>query len=371
MIIRKAERKQAKLRIGLFGPSGSGKTMSALKLAAGLTSWEKTLIIDTENGSADLYSHLGPYNVIHLEPPFSPERYIEAIKAAEDAGMEVIIVDSISHEWSGVGGVLEIADQLSASSKNSFTVWTKLTPRHNRFIDSIVQSTINVICCGRSKQDYVLNQVEKNGKTITVPEKVGMKAITREGFEYEMTVAFDLAINNFASTSKDRTGNFKGKPEFLISEETGKFLKEWNESGVPDKKFLKEKIMHNLKRLGQEVKTKEQIMTAVSTITGLELIEENFDEIIARLEQLPKEEELPIIEVNENLNPAPFNAVETRPAPGESLDGDEIDWTKDFPIEPPKEDGPMARAMNKINAEKEKDKQGSLIDNKSTAYVNR
>ena len=105
MNIRKAERKQAKIRLALQGPSGSGKTYSSLLIARGLVDdWPKVVIIDTENFSADLYAHLGSFNVLSTTPPYSPEKYIEAITACIEAGMEVIIIDSISHEWDGQGG---------------------------------------------------------------------------------------------------------------------------------------------------------------------------------------------------------------------------------------------------------------------------
>src|SRR5574343_215030 len=111
--LRKAERKQAKLRVGMSGPSGSGKTYSALLLARGLASeWDKVCLIDSENGSGELYSDLGTYNIIPLKAPFTPESYIEAIQAAENAGMEVIVIDSASHEWDGKGGCLEINERL-------------------------------------------------------------------------------------------------------------------------------------------------------------------------------------------------------------------------------------------------------------------
>lgn len=252
--IQKAQRQKAKLRVGLFGPSGSGKTMSALKLAYGLCGdWEKVCVIDTENKSAHLYSHLGPYSVINLEAPYTPERYIEAIKAAEDAAFEVIVIDSITHEWAGEGGILELADALAKDAKSSYTVWAKLTPRHNKFIESILRADAHMICCGRSKQDYALNQTEKNGKVVNVPEKIGLKAVTREGFDYEMTVAFDLMISHYAVSTKDRTSIFQDKPEHVIDETTGARLLEWNESGaeapidVPREKW---KVMKNLERLG-------------------------------------------------------------------------------------------------------------------------
>ena len=271
--LRKAERKQAKLKIGVFGPSGSGKTFSALKMARGLASaWDKIAIIDTENGSADLYSHLGDYQVITLEPPFMPEIYIEAIKFCESQNIEVIILDSITHEWAGQGGILELSEELGRDAKNSFAVWAKLTPRHNRFIDSILQAKTHVICCGRSKQDYALNQVEKNGKVVNVPEKIGLKSITREGFDYEMTVSFDLAISHFATSTKDRTGLFQDFPELKISEEVGAKLLAWADSGKKDcpteeqtEKFLKllsllggtkEKMEEAQKAKGEEITEK-------------------------------------------------------------------------------------------------------------------
>ena len=124
-----------------------------------------------------------------------------------------VIIDSISHEWTGVGGILELADEKGkGSGKSSFNVWAELTPRHNRFIDAILQSPSHVICCGRSDTEWTINQVEKNGKTVNVPEKIGLKAVTRKGFEYEMTLAFELAINHAATSTKDRTGLFQDKP---------------------------------------------------------------------------------------------------------------------------------------------------------------
>lgn len=227
-ILRKAERRQAKLRLGLNGPSGSGKTMSALKIARGLASdWNKIAIIDTENGSGELYSHLGDYNVVPLEE-FDPKSYVDAIKACEDAGMEVIIIDSITHEWKHV---LETVDQIArdSASKNSYTAWAKATPLHDSFIQAILKSKCHVITTVRSKQDYDMSKDDK-GKTVVT--KVGMKQETRDGFEYELTVSLDLSITHLATASKDRTTLFADSLGFKITEETGRKLKEWNESGV-------------------------------------------------------------------------------------------------------------------------------------------
>src|SRR4030042_1297621 len=226
MDLRKAERKQAKIKMGLQGPSGSGKTYSALLIGYGLSNdWSKIAVIDTENHSADLYAHLGNYKVLNLAKPFTPETYIEAVEVCEKAGMEVIIIDSISAEWEGQGGILEIHGNMTG---NTFTNWNKVTPRHNAFVQKMLQSPCHLIATIRSKQDYVLS--EKNGKY--VPEKVGLKGITREGLDYEFTVVLDLDIRHNASASKDRTGMFMDKPQWIITEKTGQRIMEWCKAGV-------------------------------------------------------------------------------------------------------------------------------------------
>jgi hypothetical protein len=225
MKLQPAERKQAKIKLGIQGPSGSGKTYSSLLIAFGMTrDWSKIAVIDTENHSADLYAHLGGFNVLALDKPFAPERYIEAIEICEKAGMQVIIIDSISHEWEGTGGIL---DTHGAMMGNSFTNWSKVTPRHNDFVQKIVQSSCHIISTIRSKQDYVLS--EKNGKM--VPEKVGLKGVTREGLDYEFTLVFDLDIKHQAIASKDRTNLFMDKPTFQVTVMIGEQIKTWCESG--------------------------------------------------------------------------------------------------------------------------------------------
>lgn len=233
MQLQKATRKKVKLRLGLSAVAGGGKTYSALLLAKGLVNdWNKIAVIDTENNSASLYSHLGEFNTIELAAPYSPERYIQAIDACVNAGMECIIIDSITHEWDGKGGCLEIADQVTqaSNSKNSYTAWAKVTPRHQAFIDKILQCQAHVITTVRRKQDY--DMVKDGNKTQVV--KVGMKEVTREGFEYELTCNFNLETSHYCTASKDRTGLFMGKDPFIVTEETGKMIKEWCESGVDE-----------------------------------------------------------------------------------------------------------------------------------------
>lgn len=242
MKLQQAQRSQVKLRVGLSGPSGYGKTYSALLLAYGITeNWKKIAVIDTENNSASLYSHLGDYNVLSLEEPYSPQQYIEAIRTCEKAGMESIIIDSISHEWSGKGGCLEMHEKLGGR----FQDWAKITPRHNSFVDAVLQSNAHVITTTRRKVDYSLDR-DMSGKTKVM--KLGTKEITREGFEYELTVNFELINDNhLVKASKDRTGLFMDKPEFVINQATGKKLQKWCTEGISIGKIKEEiSICHHL-----------------------------------------------------------------------------------------------------------------------------
>lgn len=227
MQLRKATRKKAKIRLGLSAVSGGGKTYSAILIAKGLCGdLSKVAVIDTENGSADLYAHLGDYNVLPLTAPFSPERYIEAIRSCEKAGMEVIIVDSISHEWDGKGGCLEIVESLGGKYQD----WAKVTPRHQAFLEAILHSPCHVITTVRRKQDY---EMIKDGNKIRV-EKGGLREITREGFEYELTINLEMDTKHNAVASKDRTNLFMGKPAFVPTEQTGELIANWCEQGEED-----------------------------------------------------------------------------------------------------------------------------------------
>ncbi len=226
MQLQQASRKKAKIRLGLSSVSGGGKTYSALLIAKGITDdLSKVAIIDTENGSADLYSHLGPYNVLILKPPFTPEAYIQAVKVCENAGMEVIIIDSITQEWEGKGGCLEIQESLGGKYQD----WAKVTPRHRAFIDAVLQSPCHIITTVRRKQDYDMVK-DNNGRTKV--EKLGLKEVTREGFEYELTINLELDIRHNATASKDRTGLFMNKPAFVPSEDTGKAILQWCNQGI-------------------------------------------------------------------------------------------------------------------------------------------
>ncbi len=230
MQIQKAKRNAAKIKLSLAGASGSGKSFSSIMLAYGLCKdFNKICVIDTENHSASLYSHLGDFNVINISAPFHPDKYIEAIKLCEEAGMEVVIIDNATHAWSGKGGCLELHEKETAKMKipNSFTAWNMITPIYQRYIDAIINSSCHIICALRSKTDYVMS--ERNGRQ--VPQKTGTAPMIRDGFDFEMSVAFDLDQQHKAFCTKDRTGLFQDKESFVITPDTGRKLLQWCNNG--------------------------------------------------------------------------------------------------------------------------------------------
>lgn len=259
-MFRKAQRSKAKVRLFFSGPSGSGKTWSSLIVASGLADWDKIAVIDTENGSADLYAHLGEFSVLTLEPPYSPEKYIQAIKAAEQEGFEVIIVDSLTHAWSGEGGILDQQGK-AADAKykgNSWSAWREFTPKHNQLVETMLKSKCHVIATMRSKMDYL--QTEENGKKVV--KKVGMNPIQRDGMEYEFTLGFDLSIDHIATASKDRTGLFDGK-YFKPDQLTGKQIADWFESGAEIPESVSELQRKRIGALAKDLGAGPEMMVAI------------------------------------------------------------------------------------------------------------
>jgi hypothetical protein len=226
MEIRPAQRKKAKLRLGIAAPSGAGKTYGALLVAFGLGG--KVGLIDTEHGSGDLYAHLGGYDIINIEAPYSVSKYTQAIKAFEDAGYTSIIIDSLTHAWAGDGGLLDKQGKMADRGTNSFAAWRTITPEHNNLVEAMLKSPCHIIATMRAKQEYVL---ETNDKGKQQPKKVGMAPVQREGMEYEFTVMLDVDMQHIASASKDRTSLFDGQ-FFKLSQETGRTLLTWLETGV-------------------------------------------------------------------------------------------------------------------------------------------
>ena len=228
MFFNKAQRKKAKLRLGITGPAGSGKTYGALLVAFGLGG--KIALIDTENGSGELYSALGDYDIGYIKAPYTVEKYLQAIHEAESAGYDIIIIDSLSHAWSGEGGLLDQQSRIVAASRsgNSYIAWQQITPMHNKLVDTILASPAHIIATMRSKTEYVQTENERGYKEI---RKVGLAPVQREGMDYEFGVVFDLGVNHMVTVSKDRTGIFD-EQIFKLSEDTGKILRTWLDEGI-------------------------------------------------------------------------------------------------------------------------------------------
>lgn len=247
----------------------SGKTYSALRLAKGLG--KKIGVIDTENNSASLYADKFDFDVISLGPPYTIEKYIEAIEAFLKENYDVLIIDSISHAWAGEGGLLQKKEQLdSRPGGNSYTNWAKMTPLQEKFVSHLLHSPINLIVTMRSKMAYEL--VDDNGKK--KPVKMGLAPIQRDGIEYEFTTLFDVAQNHETSVSKDRTGLFVDKI-FQITEDTGKQISEWLASGKPVIDFNRE-IINKIISLKEKLLIDQKLKELTDLLGEQTLINSNF-----------------------------------------------------------------------------------------------
>lgn len=221
LVFKKAVRKARKARIAIAGPSGSGKTMTALRLAKGMATTGRILLLDTEKGSSTLYDDLD-FDQADL-PDFGYDTYLAALKQAAEAGYEVVIVDSLSHAWE------EFLDQHNKMQGNSFTNWAKITPKYNQLIQAIVQFPAHIICTMRAKTEYVLSD-KGNGKQ--VPERVGMGVIMRPGSEYEFDVVGMLDITHNMTVEKTRLAWLADKIITKPDEGLGQKIREWLDSGA-------------------------------------------------------------------------------------------------------------------------------------------
>jgi nucleoside-triphosphatase THEP1 len=229
MGFKKATKAAAKLRLGLIGPAGSGKTMSALRIAHGLGG--RVAVIDTERGSASLYSgERGlDFDVLELES-YEAEKFIQAIAQAEAAGYDVLIIDSLSHAWAGKGGILEFVDKAAKrSGGGSFSGWRDATPLHNQLVDAILGAKLHIICTLRSKVEHVIEQV--NGRTQV--RKVGLQPVQRDGLEYEFTVVGDVTQDHELIITKTRAAWLKDQIIREAGEDLGRQLAAWLSDGLP------------------------------------------------------------------------------------------------------------------------------------------
>jgi len=232
-MFQKATRQKSKLRLCVSGPSGSGKTTGALLLADAIKCDGRVALVDTENGSASLYANKFDFDVLNMEPPFNPVRFVELIKSAEESGYTVIVIDSATHEWDGAGGCLEMNEQTARAKfrGNTWSAWSDTAKEHQKFIDAIVHSSSHVICTARSK-----TETAQEGKKIM---RLGTKLVQRDNFEYEFTLALDLVHDgHYANAIKDRTGIFADKPPQPITRETGELILSWLNDGKSTEEVL-------------------------------------------------------------------------------------------------------------------------------------
>ena len=240
MAFQRATKKQSRLRLALIGPSGSGKTYTALRVAQYLG--EKVAVIDTERGSASKYADEFTFDTNEPES-FHPQKYIDAIREAEEAGYGVLVIDSLSHAWMGKDGALELLDRSvkRSQSGNSFAAWREVTPLHNALVDAMLQSRCHIIVTMRAKTEYIL---ETNDKGKQVPRKVGMAPVQRDGLEYEFDVVADMDLDNNLIVSKTRCKALSGalipKPGKELADTLLAWLTDGAEVPVPAQQAPKE-----------------------------------------------------------------------------------------------------------------------------------
>lgn len=226
---KRASKTQARLRLALIGPAGSGKTMTALQIATTLGG--PVAVMDTEHGSASKYASLFEFD--SFDPSsFHPQVYIDAIHAAEDNGYRVLIIDSLSHAWSGKDGALELVDRAAKRNQggNNFSAWRDVTPLHNALVEAMIGSSIHIIATIRAKTDYVQ---EKNEQGRTVIRKVGLQPVQRDGLEYEFDVVGDLTQDNDLIIGKTRCPDLSGKAFNRNGKQVAAILSAWLSDGAP------------------------------------------------------------------------------------------------------------------------------------------
>lgn len=283
-MFQKAQKSKSKLRLTIDGPAGAGKTYSSLQLATQLG--KKVALIDTEHASASKYADIFSFDTANLTD-HSPLSYVEAIKAAGEAGYEVLIVDSLSHAWTAS---LEIVDR----EKDKFgSGWRKVTPMHQKLVEAILSYPGHIICTMRSKMAYE-SEKDSNGR-VTI-RKVGMAPVMREGMEYEFDVVIDVSLEGNVNISKTRCSALTDK---LFTRrdipQVAKILNSWLNDGVtaankvatPVTTFesAKEAV---LQQLGGEVESesREEPMTTFDRIANCT----SEDELKTLYRALPPEE---------------------------------------------------------------------------------
>lgn len=229
--IRPVQSGQSKAVIGIAGQSGDGKTYTALLMARGMVSKASEIgFLDTENKRGSLYADIldEPFLIGDLYPPFSPSRYATAIREFQDAGVKVLVIDSVTHEWEGEGGCDDIANGLKPDgTARKMANWIGAKREHKQFMNVLLQSNMDIICCirAREKTDF---------KNPNQPISLGIQPICEKNFMFEMTASVLL-------TEKGQKQTFLKLPEFLknsfgngtgyLGMKTGQKIREWLDKG--------------------------------------------------------------------------------------------------------------------------------------------
>lgn len=229
---RRAVKRDAKVRLAISGPSGSGKTYTLLKIATELGG--PIALVDTERGSAEKYADLFEFDTVPLES-FSPDLVPRLIETAVAQGYRTLIIDSLSHFWSGTDGELDQVDKVKRRLRdNGFAAWREVTPKHNRMIDSMLAAPLHILVSMRVKTEWVMETEERTGKT--KPRKIGLQPVMRDGIEYEFDVCGDMDQENTLQVSKSRCPKLSGGMFPKPGRELAEVLKEWLGSGAaPDR----------------------------------------------------------------------------------------------------------------------------------------
>lgn len=286
-MFKKAERTKLKGRIALDGPSGSGKSYTALRAAFALG--KRVAVIDTEYGSASKYAGESPdgtpweFDVCELKD-YGPDKYCQAINAAAKSGYDVIVIDSLSHAWTGEGGALDMVDRKASEGRgNSFTAWRDVTPMHRRMIDTILACPAHIIATMRTQTEYVMEPDEKGR---LVPKKIGTKPIQRAGVEYEFDVVGDIDIDHILKITKSRCSVLQDARAVKPNAEFWTPFKAWLDKGV-EVKMITDDQAKAITELRSDKYTDQQFNAGLTKYFGRtqldQLTSAQADELIARL----------------------------------------------------------------------------------------
>ena len=231
--VKKAKRETIFSKIAIIAPSGGGKTYGGLRLATGMAEEIKNetgkdariLMGNTESKRGLYYANEFDYDIVDIDPPYNPEKFVELIEFAVSEGYDILIIDSSSHEWEGKGGCLELQQQAGGT----YQAWSKVTPRHQKFINAIADSPIHIIATMRGKDQYEMSKDERGRASV---QKLGVGAKQREGFEYEFTCTFLVdQKTNTAEVQKDNTHIFDSEGPTILTEAHGRKIIQWANAG--------------------------------------------------------------------------------------------------------------------------------------------